>query len=807
MTNLGALDLDAMDYDPEEDDTEPSPHGRFLRGAARPGSASVRAWHGVIPAQHLTPLKADAMLLKEKAPGETFWIDAESTPRCSLEQLALAVLRFHAGSEVSADSPPVRGAEFWIQVRGSDGSPTIALHWDSDELHKRASGEHLPPWLATVTYLGSSGAPTVVLPAVADAHGRAVRAGACCAHLSHPVPGKHLAFDGRLLHGALHDMQAPSAAPYVRISLLVNVWLGHRPAEAATLPPQLAASLSNAAVAHFGQAVQAVPVAPEASAEPDAAGWRSLKVGFVPRRSLCDATPGWRTLGLGFPFFHPPLRVRGLPPPPTRPARADPSDAPHVPSLLIVRTLGLELPFGDAPAQPPQQQPPPHPPPASPPPPAPAAVSFIEAAAELRSANDWIATRALRALLPRLGTHLRDGDGGSGAGKTLSGQEEAEAEEGRDEGASGDHRWIGGEPTLLYLAREGLEACALAALAALAPPRASHPGGATPTGGATASDAAVSTDNLQGSATSPPSDQCLSGHQPAAWHDPCAAGIDAEDADGFTALHFAANMGLRRLSAALLACGAAVDRSALDVSSLHEPGGRTPLHLAAASGQSAIVSLLLAADAPHSAEDWQGATPFQMACRRGHHAVAAQISSWATRCGGGASEVPTEQELRGFELVEGMAVRERARRRRCIDGRPLLQTPFTLDGLLSDDGCRSLIAAAEGVAARRGWLSSRHRYHSTVDMPLHVVPRAQYAALRSLLDGTVLPTMRRRYATAPLRIREAFVVKYEAAAAPPPADGAPADTQGTHATAAAAPRQAGIRNRTSPPPLCLSASV
>jgi len=62
--------------------------------------------------------------------------------------------------------------------------------------------------------------------------------------------------------------------------------------------------------------------------------------------------------------------------------------------------------------------------------------------------------------------------------------------------------------------------------------------------------------------------------------------------------------------------------------------------------------------------------------------------------------------------------------------------------------------------------------------------------------------MRRRYATAPLRIREAFVVKYEAAAAPPPADGALADAQGTHATAAAAPRQAGIRNRTSRPPLC-----
>eukprot|EP00966_Prymnesium_polylepis_P035083 815252-Prymnesium_polylepis.1 len=97
--------------------------------------------------------------------------------------------------------------------QASDGSPTINLHWDSDELHKRASGEHLPPWVATVTYLGSSGAPTVVLPAAADAHGRAVRSGPCCAHLSHPKPGKHLAFDGRLLHGALHDLEAPSAQP------------------------------------------------------------------------------------------------------------------------------------------------------------------------------------------------------------------------------------------------------------------------------------------------------------------------------------------------------------------------------------------------------------------------------------------------------------------------------------------------------------------------------------------------------------------------------------------------------------------
>ena len=147
---------------------------------------------------------------------------------------------------------------------------------------------------------------------------------------------------------------------------------------------------------------------------------------------------------------------------------------------------------------------------------------------------------------------------------------------------------------------------------------------------------------------------------------------------GFTALHCAANLRLPRLAGALLASGAAVDAPTRDVSKLTEPGGRTPLHLAAAAGGSAIVGMLLSAGADRSAEDWQGATPFLLACRRGHHAIAQQLAAAAvaerSRSGGqggdgaeaeereeddGGEEVrmPLEQELAWFEMLNGDEVR------------------------------------------------------------------------------------------------------------------------------------------------------
>ncbi len=58
---------------------------------------------------------------------------------------------------------------------------------------------------------------------------------------SQPVAGKHLAFDGRLLHGAPPELAVRPAVGGVRVTLLVNVWLGSVPASLAPLPAWSAA--------------------------------------------------------------------------------------------------------------------------------------------------------------------------------------------------------------------------------------------------------------------------------------------------------------------------------------------------------------------------------------------------------------------------------------------------------------------------------------------------------------------------------------------------------------------------------------
>lgn len=365
---VGHLDTPAFADDDSDDDGEDGdgeascgafmPHGAFMRNASRPGPAAV-AWHGVLPdAGVRAALATDAAKVVEAARGQTFWVEADEAgaapPRCALEQFALDVLRFHTrtGAGRPAGGAPVAGAEWWVQVRYSDGTPSIGLHWDEDEDFKGARGEHLPPWLATVTYLGDLGAPTIVLPVGADAHGRAVlpRAGGAPrtfgAFLSHPVAGKHLAFDGRLLHGALHDLAPPCEEAYVRVSLLVNVWIGHQPLDARRLPADVAASLAPAAGAGAGVTAfqdatlerPATAAAPKghgpAAVDTDEEGWRTLRVGFVPRRSTCDACPGWRKLTtIGYPFFHPPIYARHMPTPPAC-AEARPSLV-HAPAVEV----------------------------------------------------------------------------------------------------------------------------------------------------------------------------------------------------------------------------------------------------------------------------------------------------------------------------------------------------------------------------------------------------------------------------------------------------------------------------------------
>ncbi len=200
------------------------------------------------------------------------------------------------------------------QVRGAD--EPLSIHWDCDEERKGKHGEHVPPYLATVTYLTSIGAPTLVLPVAADAHGRALEHAESerTGFASFPVVGKHLAFDGRLLHGAHRD-DAPAAdatasahsgahaeaasepPPPERVTVLVNLWPGHHPMGVEPLTDALRAALPALAdsdadwTGAFGASAAAVP--------------------RPPRRTCPEARARVWRIGS---YIHPPVRVRGLAP-------------------------------------------------------------------------------------------------------------------------------------------------------------------------------------------------------------------------------------------------------------------------------------------------------------------------------------------------------------------------------------------------------------------------------------------------------------------------------------------------------------
>ena len=173
--------------------------------------------------------------------GESFWLDATTEPRCALESLARAVFRQHTeGAAVAAEGggfdPSKSGAEWWVQLRHADDgqNQAVSFHWDKDEDLVDDYGVNVHPAISTVTYLTDSGAPTLVLNHRApimyeDLDG--FRGVVSDAYLSYPKAGKHVAFDGRMLHGAPREMTREGDVPegYLRVSFLVNVWLDYKP--------------------------------------------------------------------------------------------------------------------------------------------------------------------------------------------------------------------------------------------------------------------------------------------------------------------------------------------------------------------------------------------------------------------------------------------------------------------------------------------------------------------------------------------------------------------------------------------------
>ena len=193
---------------------------------------AFRAFPDAVPAK----LRADLARDCEAAfVGASFWIGASSSPRCALESLAKALFEAHAGSAVDGFDASKSGAEWWVQLRrpGDEQKEAVAFHWDKDEDLVDEYGVCVCPAISTVTYLSDCGAPTVVLektPPTMYEDVDAFRGAVGVANASFPESGKHIAFDGRMLHGAPRELakSAPERG-YLRVSFLVNVWLGYKP--------------------------------------------------------------------------------------------------------------------------------------------------------------------------------------------------------------------------------------------------------------------------------------------------------------------------------------------------------------------------------------------------------------------------------------------------------------------------------------------------------------------------------------------------------------------------------------------------
>lgn len=248
--------------------------------------------------------------------GVTYFMPCVMSPRCALEELVLSIFFKHTEHlREGTYRKETSGAEWWTLVLDDDDEhdtkcvpdkhqykqkskeereeekapkahkdtnsteeqdaaseaeseeeegDDVGMHFDADYgLESQAPGLLLHPRVATVTYLSDFGSPTVVVNRksppphqIKELHGTVD-----CVWLSHPFIGKHMAFDGRLLHGAPSTFFPPrekarkvatgedvvnkkTKVDGRRITLLVNVWLNHCPLDAEPLEEEIITQLA-----------------------------------------------------------------------------------------------------------------------------------------------------------------------------------------------------------------------------------------------------------------------------------------------------------------------------------------------------------------------------------------------------------------------------------------------------------------------------------------------------------------------------------------------------------------------------------
>lgn len=251
--------------------------------------------------------------------GVTFFLPAVATPRCALEALVLQIFKAHTTDLIPGQHYDMErsGAEWWTLVLETKGHTTtegkgkiknsiedkkpdptivdneedenaeIGLHFDADYgLEEQLPHYMLHPRIATITYLTDIGVPTLILekrsPPPTDTQKLSLDGDITKGWLSCPKSGKHVAFDGRFLHGApasffpavaseainnvnddVDDSKQSSKRRRIdenerayhattptgtnikkRVTLLVNIWINHCPLDAEMLDDELCSQLS-----------------------------------------------------------------------------------------------------------------------------------------------------------------------------------------------------------------------------------------------------------------------------------------------------------------------------------------------------------------------------------------------------------------------------------------------------------------------------------------------------------------------------------------------------------------------------------
>ena len=191
-------------------------------------------WDECIADERIPELGGAALLYWTRHGGDrtvakSSWLPRGASPRSPLEALAYGVLRAHVPDETPVDA--VAGAEYWVQIRGgngtigegiripkSNGEKGLGLHFDKDERAHAERGEWHHPMLASATYLTHGGAPLAIFDTTSDGQGPVRRA-----WLVSPQRGRHVAFLGDRLHGVPAEL-APEGPYATRVSVLVNLW-------------------------------------------------------------------------------------------------------------------------------------------------------------------------------------------------------------------------------------------------------------------------------------------------------------------------------------------------------------------------------------------------------------------------------------------------------------------------------------------------------------------------------------------------------------------------------------------------------